>query len=57
MNQVRKVCGECGSERVVIDAWAVWDVDKQDWVLDDILDNEYCRDCECETRIEAEEIE
>ena len=57
MNRVRKVCGTCGSERVTIDAWAAWDVDKQDWVLDDIFDNEYCRDCEGETRIETEEIE
>jgi hypothetical protein len=57
LNRVRKVCGTCGSERVTIDAWASWDVDKQDWVLDDIFDNEYCHDCEGETRIETEEIE
>lgn len=57
MNRVRKVCGTCGSERVTIDAWAAWDVDKQEWVLDDFFDAEYCHECEGETRIETEELE
>ena len=31
--KIKKVCSLCGSEDVLIDAYAQWDVDKQDFVL------------------------
>ena len=41
------VCDECGSDSVVASACAVWNVEKQDWVLDDVEDHDdYCMDCE-----------
>lgn len=41
------VCDECGSDRVIAPAYAVWNVEKQDWVLDELADHEdYCMDCE-----------
>lgn len=42
----RRVCRHCGSEDVVRDAWASWDVEAQEWVLDQFFDNAYCRSCE-----------
>lgn len=41
------VCDECGSDRVLIDANAVWNVEKQEWVLVGLEDHDdYCMDCE-----------
>jgi hypothetical protein len=56
MAKVRKVCKHCGSENVAKDAWSNWDVDKQEWVLYDVFDYEFCKTCEGETTIVDEEI-
>lgn len=55
--KVKKVCANCGSDNVVTDAWVSWDIDSQQWVIDDIFDNDYCKSCEGETTIQDEEIE
>lgn len=55
MNKVKKVCNYCGSDDVRKDAWAKWDEDKQEWVLADIYDHEYCMTCDDETGIENQE--
>ncbi len=34
------------------DAWAVWSVDLQDWVLGATFDYAHCDNCEAETHIE-----
>lgn len=47
----KRVCANCGSEAVVKDAWASWDETKQEYVLDDIFDYEFCKDCDGETTI------
>lgn len=47
-----RVCKYCGSYDVRRDAWAAWDYDSQQWVLEETFDNEYCKDCEGETCIE-----
>ncbi|QWY83489.1 hypothetical protein [Rhizobium phage RHph_X2_28B] len=39
------VCTLCGSDDVKRDAWASWDKDKQEWVLDDIFDSCFCENC------------
>jgi hypothetical protein len=39
------VCSWCGSADVSRDAWASWDVEKQDWVLSAVFDNGFCHAC------------
>lgn len=41
------VCDECGSDRVEVEAYAVWDVEEQRWRFDhvDHSDYDFCRDC------------
>ena len=39
------VCDECGSTNILRDAWAEWNVEKQDWVLSEYFDNTECGDC------------
>jgi len=51
---IRIVCGTCGSTEVVRDAWAAWDEDTQQWVLENVFDEAYCHECE-ETRQLAEQ--
>lgn len=48
---VEQVCKACGSDDVKLDAWAVWDIDKQDWVLGYTFDDSFCESCEGETTI------
>lgn len=42
----KPICVECGSENVNLDATAMWDVEKQDWVLAYTYDDAFCCDCE-----------
>ena len=44
-------CCECGSTNVRRDAWAVWDVDNQQWELGTIFDAGHCEDCEHEASL------
>lgn len=44
-------CWSCGSERVVKDAWACWNPDSGMWELEQVFDDEHCRQCEDATRI------
>jgi hypothetical protein len=50
------VCGECGGNNVCRDAWAVWDLDEQDWVLGAVFDDGHCDDCGGEARLEEVEL-
>jgi hypothetical protein len=52
----KKVCKTCHSENVVVDAWAEWDEDKQEYVLKTVFDYEHCENCEGETTIINVEI-
>tara|TARA_Y100000593_G_C4130832_1_gene247273 strand:- start:72 stop:251 length:180 start_codon:yes stop_codon:yes gene_type:complete len=45
MSKQDAVCTECKSDRIVLDAWAVWDIEQQDWVISEIHDEVFCRDC------------
>lgn len=49
---IRMVCARCGSEMVTREAWAEWDVNKQEWVLGAIHEDAFCHHCEGKTRIE-----
>jgi hypothetical protein len=52
----RKVCAECGSDRVLLDAFAEWDEQKQDWTLQNTFDDAYCEGCE-ESGVDIEDVE
>ena len=43
---VEIACGWCGSPEVARDAWAEWDVERQEWVLGRVLDDGWCFACE-----------
>ena len=57
MTKLRMICGTCGSEDVVKDAWAEWDEEAQQWVLRETFDAAYCHDCDASTEVECEEAE
>jgi len=42
------VCSQCGSDSVVKDAFARWDVEEQDWYLSSVYDFTVCDDCGAE---------
>jgi hypothetical protein len=50
----RQVCATCGSENVLADAYAEWDVENQCWTVQSVMDKgHYCNACDGECRIEA----
>lgn len=54
---LKQVCGSCGSEDVLCDAYASWDFQKQEWVLSNTFDKgAFCNKCDGECRIEDQEI-
>ena len=54
--RVGYVCRYCGSSAVLMDAWAAWDTDRQDWVLHDALTEAYCRECDGQTVLQEVEL-
>ena len=46
MKPTRRVCSSCGSENVVHDAWASWNVEEQKWELENWFDDAFCRECD-----------
>lgn len=57
MPKLRMVCRKCGSEDVLCDAYASWNVETQEWELSQTFDKgAYCNNCDGETRINEEEI-
>lgn len=54
----RVVCRECGSDDVLADAYASWDVESQRWEAEDVFDKgSHCNACDGECRLEWVEIE
>jgi hypothetical protein len=45
------VCSTCGSEEVLLDAWASWNKDAQRWELANTFDAAYCAECEGECSV------
>jgi hypothetical protein len=43
--KVRKVCRRCQSEMVSRDAIVMWNKDRQDWEIVNILDDSDCAEC------------
>ncbi len=54
--RIKKICGECGSEDVCIDAWSTWDEVTQEWVLGPIFEDCFCNGREQQCDIVDEEI-
>lgn len=53
----KMVCSYCGSENVLSDAYAKWNVENQEWELDNTFDKgAFCEDCDGECRIVEKEI-
>ena len=50
------ICGTCGSENVVCDAWARWNRITQEWELDQTFDDTFCRDCDADQKVEWKRI-
>lgn len=46
------ICNVCGSDHVTRDAWAVWDMAAQDWVLEVAFDQSWCHRCMSATRLD-----
>lgn len=44
--RIYKCCKHCGSREVVKDAWASWDDSTNQWVLEEVFDDQFCRACE-----------
>ena len=57
MPKQTKVCAACGSDEVFLDAWAVWNISKQEWVLDETFPNAFCRECDGGCKIKTVEVE
>jgi hypothetical protein len=50
--RIKIVCSECGSDDVFRDAWAVWNVESQDWELGTVFDQGFCDACGREQSLE-----
>ena len=48
----KPVCSRCGSDAVLLDAYAEWDMEKQDWVLQNVFQDAICEDCEGEASLD-----
>lgn len=54
MGKINIVCEKCGGTNIQHDAYANWDIDKQEFVLSAMARHNYCNDCEKE--IDCKEI-
>ena len=43
---IKIVCEECGSDQIVVDANAEWDISLQEWVTTGVLDEAHCFKCD-----------
>ena len=52
------ICSYCGSENVMADAYAAWNIERQEWELVNTFDKgAVCDDCDGETRIKERELD
>lgn len=53
----RIVCTHCGSDDVVVDAWAEWDAAEYRWRVAEVFDSTaHCRNCDGECSIRTESM-
>lgn len=53
---VAKLCADCGGDRVMRDAWAVWDERTQQWVLGAVFDDAFCETCEADAMLVSQPL-
>jgi hypothetical protein len=51
IKRFKMVCSECGSERVLKDAYAIWSVEEQEWILHSTYDHADCEECGGECKV------
>jgi len=51
---IKLVCDTCGSDDIVRDATARWNVAAQDWALSDVMDDTTCEQCGAEVDVREE---
>jgi hypothetical protein len=56
MAKYKYVCSICGSENVLRDAWASWDLESQKWELASTFQAGFCQDCDGGASQDAVEI-
>ena len=56
MSKITIVCSHCESDAVVIDAYAMWSVEEQDWTLASTYDAAWCTVCDGETTLIEKEL-
>ena len=57
MKRLNMVCAKCGSDDIVADAHAGWNVDLQRWEVVNVFDKgHYCNACDDECEIEEKEM-
>ncbi len=44
--KLRLVCERCGSDQILVDAWACWDHETQTYALVSTQDHEWCEACD-----------
>ena len=44
-------CATCGSDQVMLDAWAAWSAESQSWELAATMQSAFCEECDGETRL------
>jgi hypothetical protein len=54
--KVIMICNTCGSEEVLVDAWAAWDKDNQRWELFNTFDAAFCAECDGECSISEKQF-
>ena len=47
-NKVKYQCPHCNSDEILRDAYASWNVDSQQWELENVFDYTICNQCERE---------
>ena len=50
------VCNRCGSDAVLVDAYAEWDMDAQDWTLQNTFQQAVCEACGGETSLDWKNV-
>lgn len=50
------VCTVCGSDRVLLDAYARWDVEKQEMVVESVIKGHFCELCGGDCSVEEVSI-
>lgn len=58
MAKLKMVCRRCGSDDVLADAYAAWNVETQKWEVESTFDKGgHCNACDGEARIVSVELE